>query len=139
MKKTIQTLHTINASIEKVWENISKATGVNTWLPVITACRLEGQGEGAKRVCTTEQGDMKETIVKIDHEKKIFQYSIDTQPLLPIENVLGTMELRENNGNTRLNWSLEFVIQDESLFPIVQQAIEGMYAEGATGLENISK
>jgi len=42
MKQTIKTTHLLNAPANKVWENISKATGVNTWLPVIKACRLDG-------------------------------------------------------------------------------------------------
>lgn len=139
MKKIIKTSHIINAPIENVWVNISKATGVNTWLPVITSCHLEGQGEGAKRVCRTEQGDMNETIVKIDHENKIFQYSIDKQPLLPIDNPIGTMELKIQNGSTQLNWNLEFDIKDESLLSEVQRVIEGMYKVGAKGLESISQ
>lgn len=138
MKKRIETTYTINASGDKVWANISKAEGVNTWLPVITTCRLEGAGEGAKRVCTTEQGTMYETILKIDTENKLFQYSIDEQPLLPIENVIGTMVVTEKDGKTVLKWSLDFTLQDESLFTMVKQVIEGMYLAGAKGLESIS-
>ena len=139
MKRTVQSKHTLNTSIENVWKNISKASGVNGWLPVITACRLEGQGEGAKRICSTEHGDMDETIIRIDHENKIFQYSINKQPLLPIENILGTMEVKEHSGSTELIWSLEFTLPDESSFTMVKQAVEDMYATGAIGLENISK
>ncbi len=135
MKKTISTLHTINAPSNKVWANISKATGVNEWLPVITACHLDGN----KRVCTTEQGEMKETILKVDNGNQEFQYAIDSQPLLPIDNVVGTMKVVEDGAQTQLQWNLEFTIQDESLLEMVEQAIEGMYAAGAKGLETLSK
>jgi carbon monoxide dehydrogenase subunit G len=134
MKKTIETSHSINAPIEKVWANISKATGVNEWLPVITACRLDGN----KRVCTTEQGDMNETILKIDNDQKIFQYAINEQALLPIADVIGTMQVLEQDNNTKLNWNLEFTIQDDAMYEMVKQAVEGMYAAGANGLETIS-
>jgi uncharacterized protein YndB with AHSA1/START domain len=134
MKKTIQTSHIINAPIGKVWANISKATGVNEWLPVITACRLDGN----KRVCTTEQGDMNETILKIDNDQKIFQYAIDEQALLPIADIIGTMQVLEQDNNTKLNWNLEFTLQDETMYETVKQAVEGMYAAGANGLEKIS-
>jgi carbon monoxide dehydrogenase subunit G len=134
MKKTIATSHIINAPIEKVWANISKATGVDEWLPVITACRLDGN----KRVCSTEQGDMNETILKIDNDQKIFQYAIDEQPLLPIADVIGTMQVFEQDNHTKLNWNLEFTLQDETMYGIVKQAVEGMYAAGANGLEKIS-
>jgi len=134
MKKTISTIHTINAPTSKVWENIRKATGVNEWLPVITACHLDGD----KRVCLTEQGEMKQTILKVDDTNQVLQYSIDSQPLLPIENIVGTMKVNEHGEQTQLQWDLEFTIKDESLFEMVKQAIEGMYAAGATGLETIS-
>lgn len=135
MKKTISTIHTINAPTNKVWDNISKATGVDEWLPVITACHLDGD----KRVCVTEQGEMNETILKIDNEKREFQYSIDSQPLLPIENVVGTMRVKSSGEQTSLLWDLEFTIKDESLFEMVKQAVEEMYAAGANGLEKVSQ
>jgi hypothetical protein len=37
MKKVISALHTINALSNKVWVNISKATGVSEWMPFIKA------------------------------------------------------------------------------------------------------
>jgi hypothetical protein len=135
MKQIIETTHLLDASLDKVWANISKATGVNEWLPVITACRLDGN----KRVCTTEQGDMDETILKIDNEQKLFQYSIDKQPLLPIENIIGTMIVSESEGKTLLSWNIEFIIKDETLLPMVSQAINGLYQAGANGLEILSK
>ncbi|MFS4492192.1 SRPBCC family protein [Maribacter sp. 2308TA10-17] len=138
-KKTVQTSHILSAKTEKVWATISKASGVNEWLPIITACRLEGKGEGSKRICTTAQGDMKETILKIDEEHKVFQYAIDEQPLLPIGNIVGTMKVNSKDERTELLWDLDFEISDESQFPMVKQAVEEMYRAGATGLETISQ
>jgi len=138
MNKTIKTSHQINASAEIVWEHIKKGEGVDKWLPVITACRLEGEGEGARRICNTEQGDMLETILKVDEELKLFKYSIDKQPLLPIENIIGTMQVLPKEEKTELLWDLEFSLADESLFPMVKKAIEGLYTAGANGLETLS-
>ncbi len=135
MKKTIETSHKLNANPEKVWTIISKASGVNEWLPIITSCSFEGN----KRICTTEQGDLKETILIIDNANKIFQYAIDEQPLLPIHNVVGTMKVLTKNGGTELIWNIDFDIEDESQFPMVAQAIKDMYQAGANGLETISK
>ena len=139
MKKTIKTSTLINASPESVWNKIRRGEAVNKWLPMVTECRLEGEGIGAKRVCTTEQGDLNETILIIDEENKIFQYAINEQPLFPIENVIGTMTLFSKGKHTILNWDLDFTLSDESHFETIKQAIEGMYAAGAKGLENISK
>lgn len=135
MKKTIETTHSLNANSEKVWKTISKASGVNEWLPIITSCSLEGN----KRICTTEQGDLKETILKIDNDNKVFKYAIDEQPLLPIQNVVGTMQVISNENGTELIWNMDFDIEDENQLPMVKQAVEGLYQAGANGLENISQ
>ena len=135
MKKTIETTHSLNANSEKVWKTISKASGVNEWLPIITSCSLEGN----KRICTTEQGDLKETILKIDNDNKVFKYAIDEQPLLPIQNVVGTMQVISNENSTELIWNMDFDIEDENQLPMVKQAVEGLYQTGANGLENISQ
>ncbi len=134
MKQTIETSHIVNAPVNKVWDNIRKGTGVDNWLPVITACHLEGN----KRICTTEQGDMKETILKIDHDQKIFQYAIDEQPLLPIENIVGTMAVEQKDGKTELNWKLDFTLEDETMLPMVRQVLHELYEAGAKGLETLS-
>lgn len=138
-KKIIETSHIVNAPSEKVWINISKSSGVNEWLPMIETCSLEGQGEGAKRVCTTENGILNETILKIDHENQTFQYSIDEQTLFPISDIIGTMIVKEENGMTKLDWNLAFTLKDESILPMIEEGINGMYQAGAAGLENISK
>ncbi|WP_298541876.1 SRPBCC family protein [uncultured Aquimarina sp.] len=137
-KKKIETSHLVNAPVEKVWANISKASGVHEWLPMIETCSLEGQGEGAKRVCTTENGVLNETILKIDHENKTFQYAIDEQTLFPISDIVGTMSVRNDNGKTILDWNLDFSLEDENIFSMIEQAIAGMYAAGAAGLEKTS-
>lgn len=135
MKKTIETSHTLKAKPEKVWETIRKTSGVNEWLPIVTACSLEGN----KRVCTTEQGELKETILKIDHENRIFKYAIDKQPLLPVQNVIGTMKVVTKNEGTQLIWNMDFDIEDENQLPMVKEAVEGLYSSGANGLETVSQ
>lgn len=139
MKKSITTKNEINAPIENVWANISKTDGVDLWMPVITSCRLEGTGVGSKRVCTTEQGAIDETILTIDNENKIFQYAINEQPLLPIANIIGTMKLNDLGKATELEWTLEFTIADESLLSMVKEGLYQLYASGAKGLETISQ
>ncbi|MEM6843094.1 MAG: SRPBCC family protein [Bacteroidota bacterium] len=135
MKRTIETSHKLNANPEKVWEQISKASGVNEWLPIVTSCSLHGN----KRVCTTEQGDLKETILKIDNKSKVFKYAINEQPLLPVQNVVGTMRVISQDESTELLWNMDFEIEDESNLPTIQQAVEDLYKAGASGLETISQ
>lgn len=138
MKKTIHTHHRIDASPERVWAHISQTTGVDTWLPIVTSCELHGTGQGAQRVCGTEEGNLYETILKIDHEHRVFQYSVDQQPLLPLSQLVGTMKVSSENGHTLLEWIAEFEVEDELLMDTIRPAITGMYEAGAAGLEQLS-
>lgn len=138
MNKVIKTSHKLNAQSDKVWDRIRQGSGVDRWLPVIIDCEMQGDGEGAKRICSLEQGKMLETILKIDEENKIFQYAIDEQPLFPIDNVVGTMQVKQVVEGTELSWELSFRLKDENLFPTVKEAIEELYTAGANGLEQIS-
>jgi carbon monoxide dehydrogenase subunit G len=139
MRKTIQTSHQLQAPAKQIWSTISQASGVDTWLPAIQSCTLTGSGEGAGRICTTEQGDLVERILKIDHDKRVFKYAIDKQPFFPIVQVEGTMSVSGDEKGTRLDWDLSFDISEESAFPMVEAAIQGMYQAGARGLEALSK
>ena len=99
------------------------------------ACSLEGD----KRICTTAQGDLKETILTIEDEDRIFKYAIDEQPLLPVQNVVGTMKVLSKNEGTELVWNMDFVMDDESRFPMLKKVVEDLYRAGASGLETISQ
>jgi hypothetical protein len=138
-EKTINTEYLLDASIGKVWKNISKATEVDTWLPIITTCQLLGQGEGAKRICGTEGGNLYETILKVDHSNKLFQYVIDEQPLLPLKNFVGTLKVSEQDNRTKLIWTADFEVETDEDVPMIEQTIIRMYLTGAKGLEEISK
>ncbi len=135
MNNIIKTSHTLNSTPEKVWETIRKGSGVHDWLSIITSCQLEGN----KRICATEQGHLKETILKIDDDNKIFKYAIDEQPLLPIHNVVATMQVHSKNNSTELTWDIHFDIEDDSQLQGVEQAIHSLYQDGAAGLEKISQ
>lgn len=139
MHTSIRTTHRIQASAQRIWENISKASGVDTWLPAIKSCRLQGTGEGATRICGSEQGELTEKILAIDHGKKVFRYAIEKQPFFPITQVIGTMSVSGDEHMTLLSWDLDFDLSDEAMFPMIKEAVEGMYQSGAKGLEEISK
>lgn len=136
MNKEIKTIHQINAPIDAIWSHLRTGQNVNHWLPIITSCRVEGE----RRYCTTEEGELEESILLSDDNKKVFKYSIDQQNLFPIKNIVGTMQLRSNSSDgTDLHWNLNFDIENEHLFPEIKSAIEGLYHLGAKGLESISK
>lgn len=131
MKKLIQTVNKIEAPIEQLWAQIRTGKNVDTWLPIITSCRVEGN----KRYCTTEDGDLDETILRSDDQQKVFQYAIDKQNIFPVTGIIGTMKLEAiDEQSTNLLWDVQFDIADESQFPPIKEGIEGLYAMGAQGL-----
>ncbi|NOK57868.1 MAG: SRPBCC family protein [Chloroflexi bacterium AL-W] len=139
MKKIINTTHTIEAAPGRVWDIISTGDGVDLWFPAITSCRLEGNGEGAKRICGSTAGDLYETIEKIDHTNRTFQYSINEQTMLPVTDMLATMIVKGEYNQTRLDWIFECTLLDESQDKVVQQTIQDLYAAGASGLEKAAQ
>ena len=130
----------LDAPHNKVWGIISKATGLTDWLPVITSCRLEGEGENAKRFCETADGKhLKETIDRIDHDNFVFEYTIIKQNMMPITNYRGKYEvLNLEDGKTQVTWSSTFEV-DEADLQAVEESLAGLYHIGFEGLENLGK
>ncbi len=133
MKKTIQTVNQVNAPLDKVWAKVGPGTNMDKWMPIVAACRVEGN----KRVCDThEAGALKETILKSDAVNKVFQYRIDEQSMLPVSNIIGTMTLSEKEGGTQLKWDVEFDISEENIgaFEDIKTNTEGLYQMAAASL-----
>jgi len=53
--------------------------------------------------------------------------------------IRGSWQEYDKEGKTELIWNVDFTIQDETMLPMVTQAIQGMYEAGANGLETISQ
>jgi carbon monoxide dehydrogenase subunit G len=138
MKTQIVTTHQLNAAPEQIWSLISRADGVNQWLPIVQTCRLETTDQGLKRICGTTGGELKESIVLIDDATRTFQYTIDEQALLPLRELTGTMRVTAEGQKTRLEWTLEAELLEPEQESAVRAAIEQMYAAGATGLEQLA-
>ena len=135
MKKSEQkvTLE-INAAPEATWAIIGAATGVDQWLaPMITSCRVEGN----KRYCGTETGEFEEDILKIDHENRVFKYAIPQQHLMPVENIVGTMQVLDAaNNNAIVQWHWTFDVAEENEAS-AQEMLAGAGQMGIKGIEQL--
>jgi uncharacterized protein YndB with AHSA1/START domain len=140
VQKTFEQTKVLDAPHAHVWEIIARASGINDWLPAITTCRLEGEGENAKRFCETADGKyLKETIDRVDHENFIFEYTIYEQNMMPLSNYKGKYEVKDlGNGKTEITWSSVFDTEEDH-FPAIEEGLEGLYQMGFDGLEKLAK
>ena len=96
---------TIEASTDKVWEVIASIGGVDKWVPaIITSCRVEGSGAGAKRFCTMGNGArLSEVIDEVDNSAKRFRYRVTDG--LPVKSYEGTIIVKPSEGdNSEITW-----------------------------------
>ena len=135
--KTVVTTMTINASTKKVWELISKGSDLEKWFPVIASCKITGTGAGAKRVCTTIQGNvLKETILTVDNKAMIFQYTIDEQDMMPTTDVIGTLHVTPaENGKSNVTWLANYNLLDENMAPMIAENLDILYQSGISSIE----
>lgn len=121
----------ISSPANEVWDIISALTGVENWLaPMITGSRLEGD----KRVCTTEGGEFEEDILEVNHSTKTFRYGIPKQHMIPVEDILGTMHVRNGtDGGSVVDWTWTFQVAEKN-----EEQAKGMLAHaGDAGINGI--
>lgn len=118
----------------RVWSTIAAGDGLEKWLPVIAACRLDGSGEGAVRHCTMDNGaQLTERIVEVDHVRRVFRYTIDEHPL-PANGLTGAVEVRADTPvGSVVSWGASFDAEPqhreqlEAMFrDVYDQAIRGL-------------
>ncbi len=134
---------TLNASPNKVWDLLKTGEAVDKWFPFIKTCKLEGEGVGAKRICSTEDGKtLEESILAIDHENMVFKYSIDNHTMdMPTENIQGTMQIKNQDGKTQLDWEVSFDLTmelDEATVNEMKGGMVMLMQTGADGLEALA-
>lgn len=144
MKTIIKVNHESTQSSDNIWNVLKTGANVHEWLPFIASCELVGEGEGAKRLCKTDQGkDVNESILKIDHENKTFIYGIDNHTMeMPTKNIIGKMAVLEVNGKTNSCWEIEYdltVDLDADTKLELEKGFKDMMLLGLQGLDQVAK
>ncbi|MEO1254434.1 MAG: SRPBCC family protein [Bacteroidota bacterium] len=140
MKKKIETTHQLNANLDQVWSNVRSGANWERWLPILSGSSIDGEGKGAKRICTMHDGnELYETILESDDEQKLFQYHIEKQNFMPVSNIIGTMKFLPNEEATTLHWDVEFDVENDEIFNEVKPGIEEIYSNSSKKLAEISQ
>jgi hypothetical protein len=133
--KTVSVSKRLPVTADDAWNVVRTGADMHLWVPAITACRLEGEGVGAHRVCEMSGQRLEETIETVDDNTRLFQYRIHRQQVMPVRDVLGTIHLTAvGAGECEALWFVNFEIDDPAAFAPVKAGIEQIYSAGLEGL-----
>ena len=100
-----------NVDAGALWGKVKAFNNLDKYLPsIITSCEVNGSGEGASRVCGTENGNILETLQSLDENNMTLEYSIDNEDApLPVANYRGKASIEKLADNkVKFTWSATF-------------------------------
>ena len=101
--KTIKEKEIFPVNAQAIWDIISDPTN-SSWVPTVEEISLDGD---VRSFSMEGMGELKEKILKIDHDNKIFQYSAILTPA-PIEHHLATIQISPlDNDNCEFSCTTE--------------------------------
>jgi hypothetical protein len=135
MLETINVTKSIEVESDKAWRAIASIGGLDRWFPIISSCRVEGDGVGATRILTLKDGaEMRDRVLEIDPSARRVRYERTHCPF-QVTKYLGAVEVRGDAGSrSSVSWTVQIeVIQGarEELVPLIKQAL----FDGICGLE----
>lgn len=130
-----------NVNADKLWNTVKAFNNMHQFLPsMITSCDVTGSGEGAKRVCGTENGDILETLHSLNDNDMTLEYSIDNEDApLPVSNYRGKAAIEKmGDDKVRFTWSATFDVKgmpEADVVGMLEGAFGGMIANIAGSVE----
>lgn len=92
----------IDRSPDDVWGLISDFGGLDSWMPGIDSCELDGD----VRTLQTMGMEIKERLVAQDDDGRTQQYSIVEAPM-PLEHHLATLSVEPKGDGSLFTWAYE--------------------------------
>lgn len=137
----------INASAEKVWENLGDFGALEKWHPAFAKTEIVGGSNnkvGAQRVLTLKDGGkINETLTAYSASKKTMTYKI-TESVVPVSHYSATIDVISKGANKSLViWHATFKRKDLADAPAAGQddetAVKTITTVFQAGLENVKK
>lgn len=135
MQDNITFTKTITVPKSLAWAAIRGIGGLDRWFPIISHCRVEGDGVGALRIMTlADGGEMVDRIEAIDDDRQCLRYTRIAMPF-PLTDYHGSVEVRADGpAQAIVAWSLSFTVEEAD-----RLAMNGLVAaaisNGLCGLE----
>jgi hypothetical protein len=134
MRETVVIEKNLCVSADKAWAAIRAIGGLDRWFPIISACKVEGEGVGALRVLTLAGGgEMRDRIVEISSAERRLRYARTHLPF-PVSEYQGVVEIRGDGASCVLIWTVQFSVEPamrDEMAGLVKSAI----SDGVDGLE----
>lgn len=137
----------INASAEKVWENLGDFGALEKWHPAFAKTEIVGGTNnkvGAQRVLTLKDGGtINETLTAYSASKKTMTYKI-TESVVPVSHYSATIDVIAKGANKSLViWHATFKRKDLADAPAAGQddeaAVKTITTVFQAGLDNVKK
>lgn len=87
---------------EEVWELVADFGGLDSWMPGVESCELDGDVRTLSAMGTT----LKERLVAQDDDARTQSYSIVEGPM-PVEHHLATISVAPDGDGTLFTWAYE--------------------------------
>lgn len=116
---TIRTAISVKATPEKAWAVLGDLGAVETWIPGVTSCRLEG----ARRICN--EGEIEEEIVTYSPADRSYGYRHVKVPL-PVRRSSGRLAVVEMADGTAIEWEAEIEWTDPNQAGELTAMLEGV-------------
>lgn len=107
--------HRYPQDADTVWQRIHDFADIQSWLPGVTGCQVEGDGVGAVRTVDVMDGSqVLERLEACDAQQRMFRYSIlSAGGLNEAHQFQATVSVQPtDDGGCEINWSASFVAAD---------------------------
>lgn len=124
----------IQAPATEVWNTVRDFGALDSYVAAVGTCTQDGSGVGALRKLTLQDGaEVVEKLRNLDDSHRTLNYTIEEAPL-PVENYLGTMQVKEEGDQSEFIWESAFEVPEDEE-EAVTKAFRDIYHQGVEGLQ----
>lgn len=135
---TVNVKKSINVPASAAWSKLSAFSGIEEFSPIASSV-VEGQGAGAKRICTMPDGaKINEVMNSMDNGNMHLQYAIVSGPFPITDYVSDVHEKSVDADNCEVSWGCSFN-SDAEVEGAMKETFEGFYNVIIDSLEKVIK
>ncbi len=113
----------IDRSPDEVWKLVREFGGLETWMPGIEACVVDGD----VRTIKTMGIEIKEQLRSLDDAGRSISYSVVESPMGNLESHLATISVEPEGTGSHLTWTVD--VRPDDLLALFLPIYEGSVVE----------